>query len=114
MAVITLTSENFEKEVMKSDRPVVIDFWAPWCGPCRMIAPIIEQLDLAYNGQIKVCRMDVDEEQDIAGSYRIHSIPTVLHINNGETVASATGYMPLSILITTLGLDKPPRVERYF
>ena len=114
MAILTLTSDNFEKEVMKSDRPVVIDFWAPWCGPCRLIAPVIEQLDLTYNGQIKVCRLDVDEEQDIAGGFRIHSIPTVLYIKDGEVVSSATGYRPLSSLISELGLDNPPSRKSYF
>ena len=94
MKPITFTDENFEEEVLKSDKPVVIDFWAEWCGPCRMIAPIIEELASEYDGKVKVGKLDVDSNQDTSVKYGVRSIPTVLFMNNGEVVDKIIGAVP--------------------
>ena len=88
---ITLTSANFEEEVLKSDLPVLVDFWATWCGPCRMIAPIVEELAKEYEGKIKVGKVNVDEEGTLAVQYGIFSIPTILVFKNGEITAKQVG-----------------------
>lgn len=90
MSVITLTSQNFEVEVNGSDRPVLIDFWASWCGPCRMIAPVIDEI-AAERGDIKVCKVNVDEEQELAARYGVMSIPTLVAIEGGEVKDKSVG-----------------------
>lgn len=91
MSVIKLTSENFEEEVMKSELPVVVDFWAEWCGPCRMQSPIVDDLAETMQGKIKVCKVNVDEEGNLAAKYNIMSIPTLLFFNKGNVVNTAVG-----------------------
>lgn len=90
---ITLTESNFEAEVLKSDKPVLVDFWAAWCGPCKMLAPTIEQI-AAENDTIKVGKVNVDDEPDLAQKYGIVSIPTVILFKNGEPVKTSTGFVP--------------------
>lgn len=92
--VITLTAANFDKEVLQSDVPVLVDFWAAWCGPCRMIAPIIDQLADEYVGRLKVGKVNVDEEVQLAQRYGIMSIPTLYFFKNGEAVGQLVGVRP--------------------
>ncbi|MDA8243178.1 MAG: thioredoxin [Elusimicrobia bacterium] len=94
MSEIQLNDANFEQEVEKSDMPVLVDFWAPWCGPCRMLAPVIEELAKEYAGKVKVCKLNTDEAQDTAGKYRISAIPTVLIFKKGELVQQLVGLQP--------------------
>lgn len=92
MAEITLTSKNFTDEVLNSDKPVLVDFWASWCGPCKMLAPTIEALAAEYEGKIKVGKVNVDDEQALAADYGIASIPTVILFNKGEIKETLIGY----------------------
>nr|2YJ7_A Chain A, LPBCA THIOREDOXIN [synthetic construct]2YJ7_B Chain B, LPBCA THIOREDOXIN [synthetic construct] len=98
MSVIEVTDENFEQEVLKSDKPVLVDFWAPWCGPCRMIAPIIEELAKEYEGKVKVVKVNVDENPNTAAQYGIRSIPTLLLFKNGQVVDRLVGAQPKEAL----------------
>lgn len=90
MSVLEVTSNNFEEEVLKSKKPVLVDFYAIWCGPCKMLAPIVEQI-ATENDAIKVCRINIDENQDLAVQYGIMSIPTLVVIKNGEEVNRTVG-----------------------
>ena len=94
MAEVVITTENFEEEVMKSDIPVLLDFWAAWCGPCRMVAPIVAEIAAEYEGKIKVGKVDVDEEPALAASFRVESIPTLAVVKNGVVTDMAIGYRP--------------------
>jgi len=92
--LIHFTDTNFESEVLESDQPVLVDFWANWCGPCHALAPTIEGLNDHYDGSIKVGRLDVDENPETAHTYGIRSIPTVLIFKNGEVIGSVVGVQP--------------------
>jgi thioredoxin 1 len=96
MSEVILDSGNFNAEVKKSDIPVMVDFYADWCGPCRMMSPSIEQLANEYSGKIKVCKLNVDHAQDIAGEYGVQSIPTVIFFKEGRQVDQFTGAIPKS------------------
>jgi len=91
---IQLTDANFESEVLKSAIPVLVDFWAPWCGPCKMIAPVIEELAGEYAGKVKVCKINTDESPDSAAKYRISAIPSVLLFKDGKQVREMVGLQP--------------------
>lgn len=93
MAVITLTSENFEIEAVKSDKPVLIDFWAAWCGPCKMLSPIVDEI-AEERDDVKVCKINVDEEAELAAKFGVMSIPTLIFMENGEVKATSIGYKP--------------------
>ncbi len=92
--VLTITKDNFEDEVLKSDIPVLVDFWASWCGPCRAIAPVIDELANDFYGRAKVGKINVDEERELAEKFRIMSIPTVMLFKNGQAVEKVIGARP--------------------
>ena len=94
MAEITITAQNFEAEVIRSEIPVLVDFWATWCGPCRMIAPMLEQIAEENKGIIKVGKINIDEQMDLASRFGITSIPTLMVFRNGQVVSKALGAMP--------------------
>lgn len=91
---VHVTEQSFEKEVLKAETPVLVDFWAEWCGPCRMIAPIVEEFARDYEGKLKVAKVDVDDNANIAVRYNIMSIPTLGVFKGGELVERIIGYMP--------------------
>ncbi len=94
MSVITLTDASFEQEVLKSDTPVLVDFWAEWCQPCKMVRPLVHELAEEYKGKIKVAEMDVDANPDVAGNFGIMSIPTVMIFKGGKPISSMIGVQP--------------------
>ncbi len=91
---VTVTKSNFEQEVLNSDIPVLVDFWASWCGPCMMLSPIIEEIAKENAGKIKVCKINVDQEPELATEFGIMSIPTLYVFKNGEITANSLGYKP--------------------
>ena len=91
---ITITDDSFEKEVLQADTPVIVDFWATWCGPCKMIAPILEEIAAEYTEKVKVTKMDVDSNAKTSGKYNIMSIPSLLFFKNGEVVDQVVGAIP--------------------
>ena len=93
MAAIVITKENFDSEVVKADGTVLVDFWATWCGPCRMMAPVVEELD-AEHPEYKFGKVNVDEQPELAGEFRIMSIPTLIVFKNGEKVNESVGLVP--------------------
>ena len=94
MAEIILNKDNFESEVLKSDMPVLVDFWAAWCGPCKMLAPTIAELAKEYEGKVKVCKYNIDDDATIAIKYGVASIPTVLLFKEGDVVNKSIGFVP--------------------
>lgn len=92
--VLDVTDASFEQEVLKSDIPVLVDFWAAWCGPCRMVAPVVEELAADYAGKVKVAKLNVDENRNTAAKYGIMSIPTLLVFKNGEVKNRLVGFRP--------------------
>ena len=101
---LNITDDTFEQEVLQSDKPVIVDFWATWCGPCKMIAPILEEIAAEYSDRVKVVKLDVDANNLTAGKYNIMSIPSLLFFKGGEMVDQVVGAMPKAQL--TARLDK--------
>lgn len=99
---LEFTDLNFEEEVLKSDKPVVVDFWAEWCGPCRMVAPIISELADEYQGKAKIGKVDVDSNPGISARFGIRNIPTILFIKNGEVADKQVGAVPKSVLASKI------------
>ena len=95
MAVVTITKENFENEVLKSDKPVLLDFWATWCGPCRMVSPIVDEI-ANERDDIKVGKINVDEQMELAMRFQVSSIPMLVVFKDGKAVAKSVGYRPKS------------------
>ena len=103
MAELKLTKDNFETEVLKSELPVLIDFWADWCGPCKMLAPTVAEIAEEYAGKVKVGKINVDEEPELAAAFRINSIPTVVLMRDGKVENLVVGYCPKERLTAMLG-----------
>ena len=89
--IVTLTQENFSAEVLKASTPVLVDFWAEWCGPCKMIGPILDELAEEYNGRVKIGKVDIDQYQSLAAEYSVRSIPTLLLFHQGQVAAQMVG-----------------------
>jgi len=102
MAMEIRTVDEFEREVLQSEIPVLVDFWAPWCGPCRMLAPTIEELAEEYEGRIKVCKVNTDELPMVAMQYGIRGIPTVMLFVDGEPVDTKVGLQPKAVLVNMI------------
>lgn len=101
MSAINISKENFQEEVINSDKPVLLDFWAPWCGPCRMVVPIVEEIS-QERPDIKVGKVNVDEQQELARQFRVTSIPTLVVMKGGEAVNRAMGARPKSQILAML------------
>ena len=101
MSVIHINKNNFRNEVLNSEKPVLLDFWAPWCGPCRMVTPIVDEI-AAERGDIKVGKVNVDEERELAGQFGVMSIPTLVVIKGGRVVNQMVGARPKSQILTML------------
>ncbi|MBP7552745.1 MAG: thioredoxin [Spirochaetes bacterium] len=96
---VIVTDDNFENEVLKSTKPVLVDFWAAWCGPCRMLGPIVEEIANEYSDKVKVCKVNVDDNRNISAKYNIMSIPTVIIFKNGQIVEQTVGVAPKEKLV---------------
>ena len=101
MSAMQVNKNNFQDEVLNSDKPVLVDFWASWCGPCRMVAPILEEIS-AERSDVKVCKINVDEEPELASRYKVMSIPTLLVVKEGQVVNQAVGARPKSQILSLL------------
>ena len=104
MAVLHLTEANFQEEVMNAKVPVLIDFWAPWCGPCRMVGPVVEQVATELDGTVKVGKVNVDEEQRLATAFKVMSIPTLVVVKEGKIVNKVVGYKSKEDIKAMLGV----------
>ena len=102
MAVLTITQENFEAEVLQSDKPVLVDFWATWCGPCRMLMPVVEEVAAEMEGKAVIAKCNVDEADEVALEYGIRSIPTLLFFKNGELADRTVGVVSKSEIINKI------------
>ena len=102
MSEVILTDANFETEVLQAKEPVLVDFWATWCGPCRMLAPVVEELANDYAGKVKVCKLDVDQGMNTAGKYQISSVPTLIAFKNGQIAFQTTGLQSKDALCAKL------------
>src|SRR5712691_10230356 len=102
-----VTEQSFEQEVLQSDTPVLVDFWAEWCGPCHAVSPILDRIVAERNGDLKLVKVNIDEEQGLAARYGVQSIPTMILFKGGEPAAAAIGAQPKPLLEKALGLVEP-------
>lgn len=101
MSVLHITKDNFQEEVLNSSKPVLVDFWAAWCGPCRMVSPILDEI-AKEREDIKVCKINVDEEQELAGQFGVMSIPTLMVVKDGQVVSQSAGARPKAQILAML------------
>jgi thioredoxin 1 len=106
MSTVTLTKDNFQTEVMESELPVIVDLWAPWCGPCRQVAPVLDDIAGAYVGRLVVGKVNVDEEPELAAAFGVRGIPTIVLMKGGEAVSAMTGAGPRPVVEQQLKLDE--------
>ena len=108
-----ITDAEFEEKVLKSDIPVIVDFWAPWCGPCRMVAPILDKVAKAYDGKLLVAKVNTDENVEWAQKYNVRGIPTMLFVHNGEVIHQQVGALPEGMLMEAVNqfLESVPAAE---
>jgi len=104
--IVEISDAQFDAEVLKSDKPVIVDFWAPWCGPCRMIAPRLEEIAREYDGDIKVVKLNVDENREWATRFGVMSIPTIMLFKGGKSAGQIVGAVPKDEIIRQFGLQK--------
>lgn len=102
MAEMNITRNNFEQEVLRSDKPVLIDFWASWCGPCRMLSPVISEIAEENRDKVKVCKVNVDEEGELAAMFRVSSIPLLVVVKDGKVVNASAGVRPKEQILAML------------
>ncbi len=100
---VTITKENFEEVVLKSELPVLVDFWATWCGPCKMLSPIVDEIRKEMEGKVVVGKINVDEQQELAMQFGVMSIPTLMVFNKGELVKKSIGFIPKAAVLALLG-----------
>ena len=101
MGITEVTTENFDTEVLQSEKPVLIDFWADWCNPCKMLSPLVEEIANEHE-EIKVCKVNLEENEDLAVRFKIHSIPTLLIFKNGELTNQSIGFVPKDTILSLL------------
>jgi thioredoxin 1 len=101
-SVASVTDSSFRQEVLNSELPVLVDFWAPWCGPCRMVSPVVDELASQYVGQVKVVKLNTDDSPDVASQYGIRSIPTLILFKGGQIIDRVVGAVPKTTLASTL------------
>ena len=101
-AIVELNQANFDLEVLKANQPVIVDFWAPWCGPCKALAPVLEEIASEQQGRVKVGKINVDENQDLAVRYKVQSIPMLLYFNGGEVRQQTVGLVSKKNILATL------------
>jgi thioredoxin 1 len=101
-AALPVTDSSFEQDVLKSEVPVLVDFWAPWCGPCRMVSPVVDEIAQQYDGKVKVVKVNTDENPNVASQYGIRSIPTLMIFKGGQRVDMVVGAVPKTTLANTL------------
>ena len=105
MTMVDLHSDNFELEALKSDLPVLVDFWAPWCGPCKLLSPLVDEIGMELEGTVKIGKVNVDEAQDLAKTYSVMSIPTLILFQSGGEVGRLVGVRPKGDIMKLLGMD---------